>query len=164
MVDTDVLLSVSSIERRAAMQLPPDEQEVIRRAFHVEGKAIRQIERETSHSRQAIRRAISNRPPPLKSAPSSPFRSSPIFGPFQARVEALIAQNDHLPRKQRYTSHRIFEIIRAEGYQGCESRVRQHTAFWKEAHHPPELFLPLEFEPGQDAQEDWGRAIAILNG
>jgi hypothetical protein len=25
------------------MQLPPDEQEFIRRAFHVEGKAIRQI-------------------------------------------------------------------------------------------------------------------------
>src|SRR5258708_36136912 len=136
MVETDVLLSASSMERRAAMQLPPDEQEVIRRAFHVEGKAIRQIERETGHSRQAIRRAISNRPPPLKSAPSSLFRSAPIFGPLQARVEAFIAQNDHLPRKQRYTSHRIFEIIQAEGYQGCESRVRQHLAAWKEAHHP----------------------------
>src|SRR5258708_422824 len=29
---------------------------------------------------------------------------------------------------------------------------------------PPPLFLPLEFEPGQDAQVDWGEAIAILNG
>ncbi len=146
------------------MQLPPDEQEVIRRAFHVEGKAIRQIERETGHSRQAIRRAISNEPPSHKSAPSSPFRSAPVFGPFQARVEAFIAQNDSLPRKQRYTSHRIFELIRAEGYQGCESRVRQHLAAWKEDHHPPELFLPLEFEPGLDAQVDWGEAVAILNG
>jgi hypothetical protein len=27
------------------MQLPPDAQEFIRRAFHVEGKAIRQIDR-----------------------------------------------------------------------------------------------------------------------
>jgi len=79
-------------------------------------------------------------------------------------VETLIAQNDHLPRKQRYTSHRIFEIIRAEGYQGCESRVRQHLAAWKEAHHPPELFLPLEFEPGQDAQVDWGEAYAVIGG
>jgi len=146
------------------MQLSPDEQELIRRAFHVEGKAIRQIERETGHSRQAIRRAISNKPPSRKPTPSPPFRSAPIFGPFQARVEALIAQNDHLPRKQRYTSHRIFELIRAEGYQGCESRVRQHLAAWKEAHHPPELFLPLEFEPGQDAQVDWGEAVAILGG
>lgn len=146
------------------MQLPSDVQEFIRRAFHVEGKTIRQIERETGHSRQAIRRAISNAPPSLKSPPSSAFRSAPIFGPFQARVEALLAQNDSLPRKQQYTSHRIFEIIRAEGYQGCESRVRQHTAFWKETHRPPELFLPLEFEPGQDAQVDWGEAVAIVGG
>lgn len=108
------------------MQLSPDEQELIRRAFHVEGKAIRQIQRETGNTRQAIRRALSNKPSSLLSAPSSPFRSSPIFGPFQAHVEALIARNDHLPRKQRYTSHRIFEIIQAGGYQGCESRVRQH--------------------------------------
>jgi transposase len=146
------------------MQLLPDEREFIRRAFHVEGKAIRQIERETGHSRQAIRRAISNEPPTRTSVLSPPCRPAPIFGPFQARVETLIAQNDHLPRKQRYTSHRIFEIIRAEGYQGCESRVRQHLAAWKEAHHPPELFLPLEFEPGQDAQVDWGEAYAVIGG
>ncbi len=146
------------------MQLSPDEQESIRRAFHIEGKAIRQIERETGHSRQAIRRALSNQPPPLTSATSSAFRSAPIFGPFLARVEALITENDSLPRKQRYTAHRIFEIIQDEGYQGCESRVRQHIATWKEAHHPPELFLPLEFEPGQDAQVDWGEGYVILAG
>jgi len=104
------------MERRAAMQLSPDEQEFIRRAFHIEGKAIRQIQCETGHSRHAIRRAISNKSSSLNSVPSSPFRSSPSFGPFQARVEALIALNDHLPRKQRYTSHWIFEIIQAEGY------------------------------------------------
>ena len=135
------------------MQLPPETQEFIRRAFHLEGKSIRQIERETGHCRQAIRRAISQGrlpcapipSPSLAPIPSSLFRSSPIFGPFQARVEALLAENDHLPRKQHYTAHRIFEIIRAEGYQGCESRIRQHLGAWKETHHPPELFLPLEF-------------------
>lgn len=87
------------------MQLPPEEQEYIRRAFHVEHQPIRQIERETGHCRQAIRRAISS-PLSLPEA-SSPFRSAPIFGPFQARVEALLAQNELLPRKQRYTAHRI---------------------------------------------------------
>ncbi len=64
------------------MQLPLAEQELIRRAFHVEGKAIRQIQRETGHSRQAIRRAISNQPSSFKAAPSSPFRSAPIFDLF----------------------------------------------------------------------------------
>lgn len=68
------------------MQLPPNEQVFIRRAFHVEGKAIRQIQRETGHRRQAIRRAISNKPSPPPLVPSSSFRSAPIFGPFQTRV------------------------------------------------------------------------------
>jgi transposase len=144
------------------MQLPPEEQEFIRRAFHVEHKPIRQIERETGHCRQAIRRAISY-PLSFPDA-SSPFRSAPIFGPYQARVEALLAQNDHLPRKQRYTAHRIFELIREEGYLGCESRVRQRVAAWKQAHNPPEMFLLLEFEPGQDAQVDWGEAYADIAG
>ena len=146
------------------MQLPLDTQEFIRRAFHLEGKTIRQIERETGHCRQAIRRVISQDQPALPPALSSSFRSAPIFGPFQARVEALLSENDHLPRKQRYTAHRIFEIIQAEGYRGCESRIRQYLAAWKETHHPPELFLPLAFEPGQDAQVDWGEAIAVLDG
>jgi len=104
MVDTAVLLSAGSMERRAAMQLSPDEQELFRRAFHVKGKAIRQIQRETGHIRQATRRAISNKLSSLKPAPSSPFRSAPIFGPFQARVEASShrmtispASNDTLP-------------------------------------------------------------------
>lgn len=148
------------------MQLPPDEQEFLRRAFHIEGKPIRQIQRETGHSRQAIRNAISNHSVPSPRKPSSTASShlAPIFGPFQKRVEALVSQNDSLPRKQRYTAHRIFEIIREEGYQGCESRVRQYVAAWKEEHHPPEVFLPLTFEPGRDAQVDWGEAIAIVNG
>ena len=141
------------------MQLPLDEQEQIRRAFHIEGKGIRQIARETGHSRLAIRRAVSDERHSPKPSVAPEFRSSPIFGPFQARVEELAAQNDHLPRKQRYTSHKIYQTIHAEGYQGCESRVRQHIATWKQAHHPPEVYLPLEFEPGQDAQVDWVRRV-----
>jgi hypothetical protein len=55
-------------------------------------------------------------------------------------------------------------MIQTEGYQGCESRVRQHIAEWKQLHQPPEVFLPLEFEPGQDAQVDWGEATVVLAG
>ena len=105
------------------MRLPPDEQEQIRRAFHIEGKAIRQIARETGHSRSAIKNAITGAPPAPK--PYDPYapHSAPVFGPFQSRVNELLVQNDELPRKQRYTAHRIFEIIKSEGYRGCESRV-----------------------------------------
>jgi IS30 family transposase len=38
------------------------ERETIRRAYHVEGKSIRQISREIGHCRDAIRKAITDDP------------------------------------------------------------------------------------------------------
>lgn len=35
---------------------------------------------------------------------------------------------------------------------------------WRKAQKRPQVFLPLEFEPGQDAQVDWGEAQVILAG
>ena len=42
--------------------------------------------------------------------------------------------------------------------RGCESTVRHAIAALKKAKDIPEVFLPLEFDPGQDAQVDWGEA------
>ncbi len=142
--------------------LPPDDRERIRRAYHLDKKSMRQIATEEGRSRETIRRAISNSPP--KSYQLQAARPAPLFRPFQARVEELLAHNDALPRKQRYTARRIFEVIQSEGYQGCESRIRQHVSEWNRLHRAPEVFLPLEFDPGQEAQCDWGEATAIIAG
>jgi transposase len=142
--------------------LSEEEREQIRRAYYIDHLKVAQIARETGHCRQTIQNVIED-------VPRKPYqlregRPSPVFKPFQHRVEELLAHNDSLPPKQRYTTHKIFEIIRAEGYQGCESRLGQFRTAWQQAHFPPEVFLPLEFEPGQDAQCDWGEAIAIIGG
>ena len=94
--------------------VPPDERERIRRAYYIEKKSIGRIAQEEGHCRETIRKA-------LAAEPHTPYlmkeeRPAPNFKPHQARVEDLLVQNDTLPRKQRYTAHRIFEIIRSEGY------------------------------------------------
>ena len=142
--------------------LSETDRERIRRAFHLEKKSIRQIAKEEGCSHDTIRGAISN--DPLKPYQLTRKKPAPVFGPYQLRVEALLHQNDRLPRKQRYTAHRIFEVLREEGYQGCESTVRHYISARKIASHIPDVFLPLEFEPGQDAQVDWGEATAIIGG
>src|SRR5205807_2299900 len=76
----------------------------------------------------------------------------------------LLTKNKLLPPKQRYTTHKMYEVLVAEGYQGSESRVKIYVAQWKKEHKPPDVFLPLDFEPGQDAQCDWGEAIAVIGG
>jgi len=142
--------------------LSPEQQERIRRAYFIERLSMRQIARREGHARRTVEQVISHS---LPRSPQPPHpRSAPVFGAFQAQVDALLERNDRLPKKQRLTSHKIFETIRAEGYAGCESRVRQYVAAWKQRHHPPEVYLPLTFEPGHDAQVDWGEALAIVSG
>ncbi|HYU72130.1 MAG TPA: IS21 family transposase [Ktedonobacteraceae bacterium] len=136
------------------------ERERIRRAYYLEKKSIRRIAQEEGYSRDTVERAITD-------APRSAYRLSrprlaPRLGPYHTQIAALLEQNKRFPPKQRYTTHKIFEILQAEGYQGSEARVRQYLSERKKANQPPEIFLPLEFEPGQDAQVDWGEAVAII--
>lgn len=146
------------------MKLTEQERENLRRAYYLERKSIRQLSRETKRTRDTIRRAIADGPPPSPLTAQKPQRPSPVFGPFRERVEELLLQNEQLPRKQRYTSHRIFEVIQSEGYEGCESRVRQVIGNWHQTHNCPQTFLPLAFDPGQDAQCDWGEAVVVIGG
>jgi transposase len=136
--------------------------EQIRRAYFDEHKSIRAIARELNHAPKTIRKA-------LASAASPPYtlkmpRAAPRLGRFKARIDELLAQNDTLPRKQHYTGHTIFKDLQAAGYQGSESHVRSYVARWRRARQRPAIYLPLAFEPGQDAQVDWGEADVLLAG
>src|SRR5690242_10208430 len=143
--------------------LPEEKRERMRRSYHLEKKSLRQIAGEEHCSRETVKKVVFDIP--QKSYQLTQPKPALVFGqPFQARVEALLLQNDQLPRKQRYSSRKIFETLRAEGYEGSESRIRQYIAQWKRTHQTPKLFLPLEFDPGQDAQCDWGEAIAVIGG
>lgn len=142
--------------------LAEEECERIRRAYYLDHQSVVRIARETNHCRQTIHRALE--PLPRKPYQMKRERPAPTFKPFQQRVEDLLAQNATLPPKQRYTTHRIFEVLREEGYQGCESRIGQFRAEWQRHPSRAEVYLPLEFDPGQDAQCDWGTAIAYLGG
>ncbi len=142
--------------------IPVEEREAIRRAYYLEGKSKRQIAREHNHSRKTVDKAVDNQPPqPYR---LSKAKTAPVFGAFRARADELLAENAHLPPKQQYTGHKIYELLQAEGYQGSEARVRLHLTQWNKAHDAPALFLPLSFDPGQDAQVDWGEAIAVIGG
>ena len=134
----------------------------MRRAYYLEKKTLRQIAREAGYSRVTIKRAISDASP--RTYHLTKPRPAIVLGPYQLRVEELMAESEQLPRKQRYTSHKIFELLQAEGYTGSESRIRQYIGAWRHTHHTPKLYLPLEYDPGHDAQADWGEAVAIIGG
>jgi transposase len=103
------------------LSLPEEEQERIRRAYFIEHKSIRTIAKEMKHGRSTIAKAIAQETSTSQQGTNN--RQTPVFGPHQSCVEELLSLNEHLPAKQHYTSHKIFEIIQSEGYIGSESHV-----------------------------------------
>jgi transposase len=142
--------------------LSVEQREAIRRAYYVEKKSVRQIARELHCSRKSVDKA-------LISASAATYTrtvpyASPKLGPFKQRITELLAEREQQPPKQRYTATRIYQILRAEGYQGSSARLRGYLSslHWRQPR--PRSFFPLEFDPGQDAQVDWGEAIAVIAG
>lgn len=139
-----------------------EDRERIRRRYYVEHVSIHQLARTEGYNRITIRKALADDPKPISSPPRQ--KPQPVFGAYKERIEHLLQENEKLPRKQRYTIHRMFEVIRTEGYEGSEATVRLYVSRRKIASHAPDVFLPLEYDPGQDAQIDWGEAVAIIAG
>lgn len=129
------------------------EWEKIRRAYYVEKRSKRQIMRELRCSYETIEKA-------LKDAVPRPYtlqkpRASPILGAHQAEIKRLLAENERLPRKQRYTSHTIYKRIKTQGYGGSESNLRRYVGLLRREKRRPVIYLPLSYEPGIDGQVDW---------
>jgi transposase len=138
------------------------DREEIRKAYFNEQKSIRQIARELHHSAKTIKKALESAL--VEKYTPNQERASPVLGEYKAAIDELLAENEKMPRKQRYTTHKIYLAMVEKGYQGSESTVRGYVAKQRKEKRRPKVYLPLEFDPGIDAQVDWGEAWVILAG
>jgi transposase len=139
-----------------------DEREKIRRAYFLEGKSIRRIAKELHHSRTTVANAIDSAEE--KTYTLQEPRKAPVLGPYKDRIDELLAENERLPRKQRYTGYKIYEDIYNRGYRGSESGVRRYIGQQRGEAKKRKVYMPLEFDKGTDGQVDWGEAQAIIAG
>jgi transposase len=144
--------------------LTVDHFELIRRKVLIEEKSQREVARELGHSRKTIKKALSQAAPPGYRLRKG--RPKPVLDPVRPIVEAWLAADQAAPRKQRHTAQRIFERLRDEhGFTGSASNVRRFVAELKRQQGAAaEVFMPLAFAPGEEAQVDWGQAIVSLGG
>ena len=134
----------------------------IRRAYFVEGKSIRQIHRELGFARETVRKALIHpEPEPYQ---LSEERPAPVLGDYRERIQELIEESDTLPRKQRYTGKKIYQILQSEGYQGSAGHVQNYVSQQRREQKQKTAYIPLEFDSGQDAQVDWGEAMVRIAG
>lgn len=134
----------------------------IREAYYIEKKSMRTIAREQGRSRNTVKKAV-EASEPFQYTRKAPARA-PVLGPYKGRLEELVKTNQRLPRKQRYTTRKMYEIIKAEGYEGAESTVRRYVGQLGKRVKKKAVFIPLAYDPGVDMQMDWGAAQVVLGG
>jgi transposase len=139
-----------------------DDYESIRKAYYLEGLSIRAIGKRLHHSRRLIRKALDHAQP--EGYQLKQERPAPVLAAYKQRIEELLVESSQAPRKQRYTGHKIYQLLQAEGYQGSESNLQRYVSQQRKAGKKRQAYLPLEFEAGQDAQVDWGEVMAEIGG
>src|SRR5436305_397901 len=114
------------------------------------GQTIRQIAHELNHSSKTILKVLAN-PEPV---PTAAARPAPVFGPFQALVDAIVTADETAPRKQRHTAQQVFRRLVAEhGYRGGYDQVRRYLQ--RRRLDRRETFIPLDHPPGHRAEADF---------
>lgn len=137
--------------------------ELIRKLHFKEGRSIRQLSKDLNLSRQTIRKAIQQNEIPTYQ------RSKPVANPVIDSVKSTIirwlTEDETAPVKQRHSAAQIHRrLVKEYGFKGGESTVRRFVRQYKQLKETPNSSIPLEFDPGEHAQFDWGEVIVCLNG
>jgi transposase len=160
-----VILSRSTVDRkrsRGGVMIKVSKKEDIRRAYYVEQKSLRQIAAQFKCCRRTIHKALACAEAEhyIRKVPPA----APVLGQYKVRLEQLWRENADLPTKQRLTGKQIYRQLQKEGYSGSEARVQSYLVELRKQTKIVPTFLPLEFDPGQDAQVDWGEAQVEMAG
>lgn len=89
----------------------------------------------------------------------------PVIGPYEFWVEAWLEEDLRMPRKQRRTARKIYDMLVESGYSGSERTVRDCVRIKKQEMNiaSTEQAIRLDHLPGE-AQVDFGKFQAIRDG
>jgi transposase len=131
----------------------------IRRRVLQGGVSKRKILRETGMHWRTLEKVLTHsRPPGYR---MKQLRRKGKLGPYVDTIRRILAQDRLVPKKQRHTAKRILERLRAEGYPGGYTVVKE--AVQEIQRTSREVYMPLVHRPG-DAQVDYFAALAKLGG
>ena len=141
-----------------------DQYELIRTAQRVYKKSIRQISRETGHTRKTIRKVLKGLEPKYRRKEEP---ACGVMDPVAALVEGWLKADQEEHRKQRHTAHRIYtRLIEEHSFKGAESTVRRWVRERKAQMglNAAQAVVPLDPEVAQEAEVDWGSAWVVMAG
>jgi len=145
--------------------LKVDQYDYIRTAHRVYGKRIKQIARETGHSKNTIKKILRGQYSGYTPRQHQPHQ---VLGPYLGIIEKWLEQDKDSPKKQRHTAVRIFHRLQQEhDFTGSEVTVRRYV---RDARMRLGIgkntgaFIPCDPQLGQEAEVDWGSCVAVIGG
>lgn len=138
-------------------------QEAVRKAHLKDNKSKRAIARELGLSRNTVKKLLDAKPGEIPVYRQTRRKARPVLGPYEGIINSWLESDKQAPVKQRHTAKKIFDRLKDEyGFSAGERTVREYVA--KVKAKPREVFLPLQFQPGEMAQVDWAEVQVILKG
>ncbi|MCX7287233.1 MAG: IS21 family transposase [Rhodobacterales bacterium] len=136
----------------------------VRRAFHIQGWSLKKIVRELHVSRNTVRKIL--RSDETDFTYERDHQPMPRIGPWQQKLDEFLQGNSNKPPRERLTLIRIFEELRAVGYEGGYDAVRRYARSWSKTRGAvtAEAYVPLSYDPGEAYQFDWSHEIVVIAG
>jgi transposase len=131
----------------------------IRQRVLREGVSKRQILRETGMHWTTLQKILEHPSPPGYRRSKRPEK--PKIDPYVDRIREILAQDQHIDKKQRHTAKKIWERLQQEGFTGGYTIVKDVVREIRRT--SKEVFMPLKHPPGE-AQVDFGHALVKMNG
>ena len=144
--------------------LKVDQYEFIRTGYRVYGKSIKEIARETGHSKNTIKKVLRGEYKVYRQRDNQPF---PVLEPYLEIIDGWLKSDKENPKKQRHTAVRVYNRLKLEhGFKGAETTVRRYVreAKLRLGLTGQTAFIPSDPEAGIEAEVDWGRCLAIIGG
>jgi transposase len=136
----------------------------IRREHLSRGKSIKEIARDLKISRNTVRKIL--RSGETSFSYEREIQPRPKLGRWKADIDRMLMKNADAPARARLTLIRLFEELRAVGYEGGYDAVRRYARIWSRepSSQSATAYVPLSFAPGEAYQFDWSHEIVVMSG
>ena len=137
----------------------------VRRMHYREKKAVREIARATSLSRNTVRKYLR-----VEKVEEPQYRRETgltKLSPFHERIVQALKVDARRPKHERRTARALFEELKVAGYEGGYSRLTDFIRAWRQGEGQnlkTTAFVPLAFELGEAFQFDWSEEGLVIGG
>lgn len=137
----------------------------VRRLYFRERLSINEIKRQTSLSRNTIKKWLkeSEGIEPKYDRPKAAVKITP----YVSRLQLALQADAHRPKRDRRTALMLFKEIQKDGFSGSYSCVTRYIHGWHDQAAKvtgKSAFVPLKFQLGEAFQFDWSEELLVVGG